>query len=304
MSAAVILIFIFAIVQPADTQNNRQGGKYTISKDVGLVLLPTVVLDKSGHFVTDLNEQNFSVFENNVRQKLAIFQREDIPITVGLVIDSSGSIHDKRDSVNIAALTFAKASNRPDEVFVVNFSDEFYLDLEKDFTNDINELRRALEQANPGGNTALYDAIIGSLDHLKKGTREKKVLIVITDGEDMASRKSLGQTILEVQKSDAMIYTVGILDEENKRSAGKAENALKQIANASGGIAFFPRPAEVEGVCKKIAGDIRNQYVVGYYPENKARDGSYRVVKVAVKAKGLGKLGVRHRPGYYAGQKN
>jgi len=205
--------------QPASllASGQQRSDDYRIRRDVDLVVLHATVLDQRGVFVTDLKEENFRVFEDKVEQKLSIFKREDIPITVGLVIDNSGSMRDKRDKVNAAALTFVKNSNREDETFVVNFNDEFYLDLDKDFTNDVGELREALERIDTRGSTALFDAVIGSLDHLKKGSRDKKVLLVVTDGEDNASRKTLDQTMQEAQQSDAVIYAIGLLENESRR---------------------------------------------------------------------------------------
>src|SRR5713101_9479027 len=188
---------------------------------------------------------------------------------MGLVIDNSGSMRDKRPRVNEAALTLVQNSNPQDEAFVVNFNDDFYLDLDKDFSSSIPELKEALERIDARGSTALYDALIGSLDHLKKGHRDKKVLLVVTDGEDNASRKSLATTVQEAQQSDALIYTIGLLSQENKRSAKRARAALVQLSEATGGLAFFPEAlADTESICTQIAHDIRNQYTLAYYPTN------------------------------------
>ncbi len=273
-----------------------------IKRDVNLVVLHATVLDDRGRFVPDLQQENFRVFEDKVEQKLAVFKREDVPVSVGLVVDNSGSMRDKRERVNTAALTFVKTSNPHDEVFVVNFNDDYYLDLDKDFTSDISEMRDALERIDSRGSTALYDAVIGSLDHLKKGHRDKKVLLVITDGEDNASRKSLEYTIQAAQKSDALIYAVGLLSQESKRAAKRARQALSAMAEATGGLAFFPEQvSDTESLCTQIAHDIRNQYTLAYYPTNQARDGSFRSVQVAlVSPHGRGKLTVRTRSGYYS----
>ena len=207
----------------------KKSDDYRILRDVNLVVLHATVVDERGRFVPDLKQENFRVLEDKVEQKLAVFKREDIPVTVGLVIDNSGSMRDKRDRVNAAALTFVQTSNPQDEVFVVNFNDDYYLDLDKDFTNDINELKEALERIDSRGSTALYDAIIGSLDHLKKGSRDKKVLLVVSDGEDNASRKSFELTVQESQQSDAVVYTIGLLSQESKRSAKRARRDREGI---------------------------------------------------------------------------
>ena len=198
-----------------------------------------------------LTQENFRVYEDKVEQKLSIFKREDIPVSMGLVIDNSGSMRDKRPRVNEAALTLVQSSNPQDEAFVVNFNDDFYLDLDKDFSSSIPELKEALERIDSRGSTALYDAIIGSLDHLKKGAKEKKVLLIVTDGEDNTSRNSLEKTIREIQKTDTVIYTIGLLSQENKRSAKNAKKALTEIAQASGGLAFFPENVDdVHAICE------------------------------------------------------
>ena len=290
--------------QPAPPQAPAQQkpDDYRIRRDVNLVVLHATVLDERGRFVPDLKQEHFRVVEDKVEQKLSIFKREDIPVTVGLVIDNSGSMRDKRERVNAAALTFVRTSNRDDEVFVVNFNDDYYLDLDKDFTSDINEMKEALERIDSRGSTALYDALIGSLDHLKKGHRDKKVLLVVSDGEDNASRKSLEVTVQEAQKSDALIYAIGLLGQESKRAAKRARQALTAMAQATGGLAFFPEGTQdVETICTQIAHDIRNQYTLAYYPTNTRRDGSFRSVQVEVAPpRGRGKLYVRTRTGYYA----
>ncbi len=266
------------------------------------MVLHATVVDERGRFVSDLKQENFRVFEDKIEQKLSLFKREDIPVTVGLIIDNSGSMRDKRERVNLAALSFVRASNPSDEAFVVNFNDDYYLDLDKDFTSDSNELKEALERIDSRGSTALFDALIGSLDHLKKGHRDKKVLLVVTDGEDNASRKSLATTVQEAQQSDALIYTIGLLSQENKRSAKRARAALVQLSEATGGLAFFPEAlADTESICTQIAHDIRNQYTLAYYPTNTSRDAGFRGVKVdLIPPRGRGKLTVRTRNGYYA----
>ena len=282
-----------------DANANKQGS--SIKVDVNLVVLHTTVLDDRGRFVDGLKQENFRVFEDKVEQKLSVFRREDIPVSMGLVIDNSGSMRDKRPRVNEAAITLVQASNPQDQAFVVNFNDDFYLDLDKDFTSSIPELKEALERIDSRGSTALYDAIIGSLDHVRKGTKDKKVLLVVTDGEDNASRNSLEKTVREIQRTDVMIYTIGLLSQESKRAAKTARKALKEIAEASGGLAFFPEAvADVHQICEQVAHDIRNQYTLAYYPTNSRKDGTFRGVNVEVTARGHGKLTARTRNGYYA----
>jgi Ca-activated chloride channel family protein len=284
----------------AATNSGKQGAG--IKVDVNLVVLHTSVLDDRGRFADGLKQDNFRVFEDKVEQKLSVFKREDVPVSMGLVIDNSGSMREKRPRVNEAALTLVQASNPRDEAFVVNFNDDFYLDLDKDFTSSIPELKEALERIDSRGSTALRDAIIGSLDHLKKGTKDKKVLLVVTDGEDNASHNSLERTLREIQKTDTVIYTIGLLSSEGKKEAKRAKKVLQEIAAASGGVAYFPESVDdVHSICEQVAHDIRNQYILAYYPTNARRDGSFRAVNVdVIPPRGRGKLTARTRNGYYA----
>jgi Ca-activated chloride channel family protein len=289
----------------APPQESPQGA-YKIKSQVSLVVLHVSVLNDRSVFVPGLMEDNFRVLEDKVEQKLSVFKQEDVPVSFGLVVDNSGSMRDKRPQVNAAAVTFVKTSNPQDEGFVVNFNDDYYLDTEHDFTSDLSEMRTALERIDARGSTALYDAVIGSLDHLKKGTRDKKVLLVVTDGEDNASRHSLENVVEQAQRADAVIYAVGVFSDDdikhNHRAMKKARTALSELANATGGLAFFPENADdTEAICTQIAHDIRNQYTIAYYPTNTAHDGSFRTVSVQVTPpRSAGKLTVRTRTGYYA----
>ena len=283
-----------------DANAGKQGS--IIKIDVGLVVLHTSVLDDRGKFADGLKEENFRIFEDKVEQKLTTFKREDVPVSMGLVIDNSGSMRDKRPRVNEAALTLVESSNPQDEAFVVNFNDDFYLDLDKDFTSSIPELKEALERIDSRGSTALFDAVIGSLDHLKKAAKDKRVLLVVTDGEDNSSHNSLEKTLREIQKTDTVIYTIGLLGDEKRKEKNHAMKALKQIAEASGGLAFFPESVDdVHTICEQVAHDIRNQYTLAYYPSNTKKDGTFRAVSVqVVPPRGRGKLVARTRNGYYA----
>ncbi len=291
---------------PPPLTPGTQNQNHKITTTVDLVVLHTTVLNEKGEFVPSLKVDNFRVFEDKIEQKVSVFTKEDIPVTMGLVIDNSGSMKEKRPQVNEAALSFVRTSNKQDEVFVVNFNDEYYLDLDEDFTSDPQELHEALEKIDTRGSTALYDAIIGSLDHLKKGHKDKRVLLVITDGDDDASRKSFDYTVKAAVESNAVIYAVGVFSDDDRKNAKKmirkSKKDLTTLAEATGGLAFFPdKLADVDPVCTQIAKDIRNQYTLGYYPTNTARDGTFRSVKVElIPPKGEGKLTVRTRTGYYA----
>jgi Ca-activated chloride channel family protein len=279
---------------------------YKIKTQVNLVVLHASVLNDRSAFVPGLKEENFRILEDKVEQKLSVFKQEDMPVSFGLIVDNSGSMRAKRPQVNAAAMTFVKTSNPADEGFVVNFNDDYYLDTEHDFTSDLAEMKTALERIDARGSTALYDAVIGSLDHLKKGTRDKKVILVVTDGEDNASRHTLENAVEQAQRNDAVIYAVGLFSDDDikhdHRAMKKARGALSQLAGATGGLAFFPEDVnDTEAICTQIARDIRNQYTMAYYPTNTARDGSFRSLQVEViPPRGAGKLSVRTRTGYYA----
>jgi VWFA-related protein len=280
--------------------SSQEGGAFVFRKQVEEVVLHATVLDEKQRMVTNLPKTAFAIFENNQPQTISSFRHEDIPVAMGIVIDNSGSMREKRDKVNKAAINLVRASNPQDEVFVVNFNDEYYLD--QDFTGAIPKLREALEKVESRGGTALYDAVVASADHLKKNAKlEKKVLFVVTDGEDNASRESLETAIRRLQAENGpTVYAIGLLGEEKQR---RARNALKEMAIRTGGVAFFPKDLnEVDEISSTVAHDIRNQYTIGYKPTTPKRAGGYRAIHVDARQKGYGKLTVRTRSGYYAGQ--
>ena len=266
--------------------------------DTRLVVLHATVVDKSGHLVTNLPETAFQVYENGVQQHIKIFKREDIPVSMGLIIDNSGSMRDKRAKVEAAALALVKDSNRQDEVFIVNFNDEAFLD--KDFTNDIKDLQEGLARIDSRGGTAMRDAIRMSIDHLKeKAKKDKKVLVVVTDGNDNSSLISLENLVKSSQDSGVLIYTVGLLSEEERREAKRAKRALEALSEATGGEAYFPKEVtDVDRIAHQVAHNIRNQYTIAYTPTNVALDGSFRQIKVVASAPN--RPVVRTRTGYYA----
>lgn len=289
---------------PQRPRVRQDTGDYRLSVDVDLVVLHTTVVDPKGHIVSELKRENFRVYEDGVPQEVAIFRQEDLPLTVGLVIDNSGSMHHVKQELRAAALTFVETSNPADEVFVVNFNDDYYLDLGpgKDFSSDIHELREALEKTDTRGGTALWDALRASLDHAKRSTRQKRVLLLITDGVDRYSRTKFDELLEHAQKSESTIYVVMLRGDEEPRDWRRARRQLTRLAQATGGEVYFPGSTdEVKSLCRKIAQDIRNQYILAYYPTNRARDGSYRNVRVEVRAqRSAGKLIARTRTGYYA----
>jgi VWFA-related protein len=299
--------------QPANPQTpsvEKKGKEYTISVDVNEVVLHATVIDNKGRIVNDLGKDDFHVYEDGASQTVTHFAHADVPVTMGIVIDDSGSMKDKREKVNAAAVIFAKTSNPQDQVFVVNFNDVYYLDTPGDFASTIEDLKSALDKIDSRGGTALYDAVIASLDHLKLGNRDKKVLLVITDGEDNASRYSVGEMMASAQKSNAVIYTIGLLGSEETSGifkvrggdARRAAKVLKDLAEATGGDRYLPKSLdEVETTCRQIARDIRNQYTLAYRPSNLKKDGTFRNIRVdAFLPHSRNKLVVRTRPGYFA----
>src|SRR5580692_12097676 len=288
-----------------ESQENQNGpdnsqGVFVFRKDVDEVMLHATVVDDKQHIVTNLDRNAFSVFEDGKAQQIISFHHVDIPVAMGIVIDNSGSMREKRNKVNQAALNLVRSSNPRDEVCIVNFNDEYYLD--QDFTNDLLKMKEALEKINASGGTALYEAVVASADHLKRNARlEKKVLFVVTDGEDNASRETLEQAVKQLQgENGPAVYAIGILGEEEHPK--RARRALEQMAERTGGIAFFPRTLdEVDEISRTVARDIRSQYTIGYKPTNPRGTGGFRTVRVEAKAKSHGKMTVRTKSGYYAG---
>jgi len=262
-------------------------------------VLHATVMDEQRRLVPYLDRNAFTVYEDGVPQTITSFRREDVPVAMGIVVDNSGSMREKRQKVNAAALNLVRASNPDDEVFVVNFNDEYYLD--QDFTANINKLRDALEKIEARGGTALYDAVVASADWLKQAKREKKVIFVVTDGEDTASSQSLEQAVRRLQAENGpTVYSIAILGEEEHPK--RAKRALQVMADRTGGIAFFPKTLdEVDAISRSVAHDIRNQYTIGYKPTTPKNQGGYRTVKVDAKSRSYGKLIVRTKSGYYAG---
>ncbi len=277
------------------------GGGYLFKKRVEEVQLHATVVDQKQRLVTNLDRTAFTVYEDGKPQQLTSFRREDIPVALGIVIDNSGSMREKRAAVNQAALNLVRASNPKDEVFIVNFNDDAWLD--QDFTSDIGKLKAGLEHIESRGGTALYDAVVAAADHLEKGGKlEKKVILVVTDGEDNASRESLEQAVRKLQDENGpSVYSIGILGDD--REAHRAKRALTALALQTGGVAFFPKDInEVDSISRAVAHDLRNQYTLGYRPSNPQSNGGYRSVHVEAHAGGYGKLQVRTRSGYYATQ--
>jgi len=277
-----------------------QDKNFTLSLDVQLVALSVTVLDRKGSFVPGLTKQNFQILENGQRQEIQLFHNEDVPLTIGLIVDSSGSMRDKRREVVAAALAFVEASKSEDEMFVVNFNEEVQLGLDPDqpFSSNLAQLRKALSGLVVRGQTSLYDALWMGLEQLKRGHHDKKALVVFSDGADNASKHGFRETLAAAQRSQASIYSIGIYESS---SQDRDPKSLRELSRATGGEVVFPQSIEeVEAVCKHFARTIRTQYTLGYSPSNTAKDGSYRTLRVVASDPNLSKLTVRAREGYFA----
>jgi VWFA-related protein len=279
----------------------KEGEGYILRTDVEEVVLNCTVLDGS-KLVQGLTREDFHVEEDGVKQSIISFQHTDLPVSIAMVVDNSGSMSRKRPSVNKSALDLIEASNPQDEAFVVNFSDEAFID--QDFTSDLSKLRDGLSHIESRGGTALYDAVVASADKLvADAKRPKQVLVLITDGEDNASTLNLQQTIHRVQQlSGPVIYSIGLLfgDEMSRSEVKHARLALEMLSTETGGMAFFPKSIEqVDQIAAEVAKDIRNQYTIGYHSTKPTSEPGFRRVSVRADAKGMNKLDVRTRTGYF-----
>jgi Ca-activated chloride channel family protein len=303
-SLAMLLLASLAAgaqTSPASAAQQQLSSPYKISVNVDLVVLQAVVRNRQGRLVSDLEEQDFQVYEDGVRQAIRLFRHEDTPVTVGLVVDHSGSMRPKIGDVIAAARTFVRSSNPDDQMFVVNFNENVTLGLAGAvrFTNRPDELESAILKAPTTGRTALYDAVAGALERLQDGHREKKVLLVISDGGDNASTHSLAEVLRLAGQSSALVYTIGIFDQAD---GDRNPDVLRRLARATGGEAFFPEQFnEVVAICEGIARDIRNQYTLGYVSTTTGQPGVYRTIRVAANRAADGKFVVRARSGYIAG---
>jgi Ca-activated chloride channel family protein len=275
-------------------------GAYSIVVDVNFVVFNVTVTDNKGRQVAGLKASDFQIREANRAQDIKVFGAENAPATVGIVIDNSGSMRNKRANVVDAALAFAGASHPEDELFLLNFNEKvtFGLPPSLPFTSNFAQLRSALLDTRADGLTALYDALATGIEHLKAGTRDRKVLVVLSDGGDNASRRSLDDVLGIAQRSNATIYTIGIYDEDNP---DRNPRALRRIADLSGGRAFFPQSLEaMEQAWGEIAEAIRSQYTIGYLSTNSSRDGAFRKVQITAGRNGRRDLRVAARDGYFA----
>jgi VWFA-related protein len=286
---------------PAGAPLKKEGDGFILRTNVEEVVLNATVLEGT-RLVQNLKRDDFQVFEDGVKQNIISFQHTDLPVSIALVVDNSGSMSRKRPAVNKSALDLIEASNPMDEAFVVNFSDEAFID--QDFTSEVTKLRDGLSHIESRGGTALYDAVVASADKLvADAKRPKQVLVIITDGEDNASTLSLEQTIRRVQQlSGPVIYSIGLLfgDEMTHSEVRHARRALEMLSTETGGIAFFPKSMEqVDQIAAEVAHDIRSQYTIGYHSTKPTSEPGFRRVQVTAQSQGMGKLEVRTRTGYF-----
>jgi Ca-activated chloride channel family protein len=291
----------------AGSPRSKPGG-FKIGVNVDLVLTYATVFDKTGHFVSGLKQDDFKVFEDGVQQSIASFAQEDVPVSMGILLDLSGSMRGKIDQVTKAALAFIRASNPQDQVFLIGFNEE--VELLQDFTSDIDEITDALDNIVVMGSTAVYDAIYLGVQKAHAGTKPKKAIVVITDGVDRESYYTLDEMVSKVQESDVQVFTVGFLDPIKKKGlfAGwsksvpeKARDALVRISEETGAKAFFPeKVTDLNTIVSEIANELRNQYGIGFISSNSARDGSYRRVRIELADSSASGSKVRYRRGYIA----
>lgn len=293
--------------QGAQADDQKLDRDNTIKVATDLVVLDVSVIDQNNNPIFDLKKDDFQVFEDKVQQPIEDVSRAEVPVSLGLVIDTSGSMRAKLQTVSDSALDLVKQLRQDDEAFVAQFKAE--PELLKEFTSDRVELEDAIGEMFTSGGTSLLDALIATADYAhEKGKNRRKALIVITDGLERNSSVKEKEVLDAIKENEVQIYLVGFIDEEDdtksffgKSPAKKARDLLTRLADDSGGRAFFPRDiAEIPGIATRIASDIRTQYLVSYYPTNDKRDGSFRSVKVNVTPRENRRLIARSRQGYYA----
>jgi len=294
---------LIAFGQPPPPVDQTVGEPFGLVVNVDFVVLHSTVRNAKGQLAANLLQSDFTVYEDGAKQTIRLFKQEDSPVSVGLVVDHSGSMKRKLDDVVAAAKMFVASSNPEDELFVVNFNEYVTLGLPVaiQFTRRFDELTRAIANTPATGQTALYDAIAAALDRLRTDTREKKALIVISDGGDNASKRTLAEVLVLAERSNVVIYTLGIFEPTDPdRNPG----ALKRLAAASGGEAYFPAtPEAIVAAAERVARDIRSQYIIGYSSNSARQLNAYRKIRVVAESVERGKLIVRARAGYRAGAK-
>ena len=289
----------------ADGQANqitKEDGRFTLKTTTYEVRLNASVFDSEDREVDTLPESAFKIYEDGALQQIVGFRHEDLPISLGILIDSSGSMYDKRPSVDAAALNLVKLSNPKDEAFIVDFNSEPYID--QDFTSSLVKLQQGLSYVKAGGGTALYDAVIASADYLSKNAKQsKQVLLIVTDGDDNSSNATLEEAIRRVQALDGpSIYCIGLLfgGDLNHKDLKHSKEVLTQLADDTGGQAYFPKALkDVDDIAQKVAQDIRSQYMIEYHSTKPMSVPGYRTIHVEASEKGFHGLRVRTRSGYF-----
>jgi Ca-activated chloride channel family protein len=297
MRLRVILAVFMTSLAVAITAQDQSPSFLASSSE--LVVLPVVVLDqRGGGFVTDLGRERFVVYDNGRRQDISLFTNEDTPVTVGLVIDSSGSMRPKMPDVIVGATAFARSSNPEDELFTLAFNDSVVESGSRSLLTaaDGAALELQLRSMVPQGRTALYDALVAALDRVEQAAQARKALVLMSDGGDNASRATLRDVLARAQRSHVTIFSIGLFDEGD---ADRNPGVLKSLADSTGGQRFLPRsPSLLLQACTRIARELRSGYTIGFIPAD--RDGAFHRVRVAVEPENGRKFSVRTRPGYFA----
>jgi VWFA-related protein len=297
LGPALLLFTTLAVFPAAASQDDAPVPVFKAASD--LVVLHVNVFDGHSDAVPNLPEQVFQVAEDNQPQQITFFSNLDVPVAVGLIVDNSGSMIARRQMVLAGAKAFAESSHPEDEVFTVVFNEHIRHGLPPSlpFTQSPSQIEVAVSKFPPGGKTALHDAVIEGIEHLQEASHQKRVLVVLSDGDDNASMNSAEAMLERAARSDALIYTISMAELSNEGNAG----LLKKLAQRSGGVTYTPKSErEVVGAFREIAGNIRRGYSIGYVPTNTSQDGRYRRVKVSVRAPGYKNLSVIARDGYLA----
>lgn len=294
----VALSLVFGIFPAASPLASRTSGQSSIRVTSDLVDLPISVIDRKGNFVAGLHKEDFQILEDGQPQEIAVFNDHDLPVTVGLVVDHSGSMRSKLPEIAAATAEFAESSNPEDQLFVVNFNEivSMMLPTAVSFTNDEHALKTAVAGSRAEGETALYDAVIDAIGHLQLSRQERQALIIITDGGDNASRHTFREMLDAVKKSGAQIYCITLYDPGDRNAK---PGLLRQIAKESGGEAYFPSSvAEVTNLMRAVARDLRQEYILGFIPKQRSAGQSWRPLRVLVSGVDKKKVSVRTRLGY------
>jgi Ca-activated chloride channel family protein len=263
-----------------------------------LVVLHATVKNSRGEIVTGLEQRAFTVYENGKPQPIRVFRRDDVPVSIGIVIDNSGSMRTARANVEAAAVAFVRASNSFDDAFVVNFADRARVDVP--LTRDMRVLEAGIARVDSIGGTAMRDAVLLAEGYLRQhASHDRQVLLVITDGNDNASIASMEHLRRTVERSQIAVFGVGLFRDDDASAAARGRHELDHLTELTGGMAHYPSAVEqIHSVVLEIARQIRNQYTIAYAPLNQALDGSYRTVRL--KVAGPERLSVQTRRGYWA----